>query len=129
MLAFNFGSGESQIGSQNGTHFGSPQVAGHEDQGAREVHAAVVAQGQSGFVQNAEQQVPQRVTGLLNLVEQHEADLDLLGVVPVERYLAEQRMRLAVTQISGRRSDQLGNLVAVLKLSAVNLDHGAGIAH
>src|SRR5260370_12368033 len=118
-----------KLGLKNGTHFGSPQVAGHEDQAAREVHAAVVAQGQSGFVQNAEQQVPQRVAGLLNFVEQHEADLHLVGVVMVEHFLAEQRMRLAVTQISGRRSHQLGNLVAVLKLGANNLAQDAGIAH
>ena len=30
---------------------------------------------QRGFVQNAQQQVPQRVTGFLDFIEQNEADL------------------------------------------------------
>src|SRR5882762_11834581 len=38
-------------------------------------------------------------------------------------------MRLAVSQVSGRRADQLGNFMAVLKLSAINLYHGARIAY
>ncbi len=37
-------------------------------------------------------------------------------------------MRLAVSQVSRRRTDQLGNLVRVLKLGAIDLDAGAGIA-
>ena len=37
-------------------------------------------------------------------------------------------MGLAMPQVSGRRADQLGDLVAVLELGAVDLDHGAGIA-
>src|SRR6185295_66591 len=38
-------------------------------------------------------------------------------------------MRLAVSEISRRRTDQLRDLMAVLELRAVNLDHGARIAH
>ena len=38
-------------------------------------------------------------------------------------------MRFAMPQISGRRADQLGNLVAVLKFRAVDLDDCARIAH
>src|SRR5438105_13610527 len=37
-------------------------------------------------------------------------------------------MRFAMTQVSGRRADELGNLVAVLKFGAVNLDAGARLA-
>src|SRR5258707_598039 len=37
-------------------------------------------------------------------------------------------MRLAMSQISGRRSDQFGDLVAVLKLRAVDLQQGARLA-
>ena len=121
--------GEAQVGPQNRAHLGRAQVAGHEDQRAREIHAAIVAEGQRGFVENAEQQVPQRVAGLLDLVEQDEAQLHLFGVILVQHFLAEQRMRLAMAQVSGRRADQLGDLVAVLKLRAVDLDHRAAVAH
>ena len=95
----------------------------------REVHAAIVAQRQRGFVQNAEQQVPQRIAGLFDFVEQHEAQLQFVGVILIQHFLAQQRMRLPMPQVSGRRADQLGDFVAVLKLRAVDLDHGAGIAH
>src|SRR5215471_13462613 len=36
-------------------------------------------------------------------------------------------MRFAVSQVSGRRADQLGDLVAVLKLGAIDLDYCLGI--
>ena len=55
--------------------------------------------------------------------------LNLFGVVLVEHFLAEQGMRLAMPQISGRRTDQFRDLVAVLKLGAIDLDDGARIAH
>lgn len=38
-------------------------------------------------------------------------------------------MRLAMAEVSGRRADQLGDLVAVLKLCAVDLDDRAAIAY
>ena len=46
----------------------------------------------------------------------------------VERLLSEQRMRLAMAEIAGRRADQFGNLVRVLKFGAVDLDAGARVA-
>src|ERR1700689_934197 len=36
-------------------------------------------------------------------------------------------MRFTMAEVSGRRADQLGNLVAVLELRAINLDNRAGI--
>src|SRR3954470_15202945 len=36
--------GETEIGTKNRAHLGRAQIAGHEDQRAREVHAAVVAE-------------------------------------------------------------------------------------
>ena len=128
-LALRLTGGKAQAGLQNRTHLRGAQVAGHEDQGAREIHAAVVAQSQCRLIQNAQQQVPQRVAGFFDLVEQHEAQLHLLGVVLVEHFLAQQRMRFAMPQISGRRADQFGDLMAMLKLSAIDLDHRAAIAH
>ncbi len=39
------------------------------------------------------------------------------------------RLGFAMPQVSGRRADQFGNLMAVLKLGAVDLDHRARIAY
>jgi len=40
----------------------------------------------------------------------------------VECFLREQRMGFAMSKVTRRRSDELGNLVRVLKLGAVDLD-------
>ena len=80
------------------------------------------------FVENAEQQVPQRVAGFFDFIEQDEADLDLFGVILIQHFLAQQRVRFAMPEISGRRADQFGDLVAVLKLGAVDLENRAGVA-
>src|SRR5437868_4292990 len=45
----------------------------------------------------------------------------------VERFLRQQRMGFAVAQITGRRTDQLSDLVAVLEFGAVDLDAGARV--
>ena len=45
-----------------------------------------------------------------------------------ERFLRDQRMRLAVPQISRRRADQLRDFVRVLEFGAVHFDHRARIA-
>src|SRR5271166_355933 len=45
-----------------------------------------------------------------------------------QRLLCQQRMGLAMTQIAGRRADQLCDLMRMLELSAVNLDAGACVA-
>ncbi len=81
------------------------------------------------FVENAQQQIPKRVTGFFDLVEQHEAQLAAVGVILVQHFLAQQRMRFAMPQVSGRRADQLGNLMTVLEFRAIDLDDCARIAH
>ena len=80
------------------------------------------------FVQDAEQQLPERVGGLLDFVEQQDRELQLLGVPLVQRFLRQQRMGLAMAQVSRRRADQLGDFVRVLEFGAVDLDAGAGVA-
>ena len=92
------------------------------------VHAAVVAQRQRGLVQNAQQQLPQGVGGLFDLVEKQEAQLHLVRVILGKLFLRDQRMRFAVAQVARRRADQLGDFVGVLELRAVHLDHRARIA-
>ncbi len=83
---------------------------------------------QRRLVQNPQQQLPQRIAGLLDLVEQQKADLQLLGVVLRQRFLRDQGMRLAVPQISRRRTNQFRNLMRVLKLRAIHFDYRARIA-
>ncbi len=48
---------------------------------------------------------------------------------PVDRLLTQQRMRFAMPEIARRRTDELGDLMAVLEFGAVDLDHGPCIAH
>src|SRR5271157_675945 len=45
-----------------------------------------------------------------------------------QRLLRQQGMGFTMTQIAGRRADQLCNLMRMLELSAVNLDAGAWVA-
>ena len=51
---------ETQAAIDQVAHLARPQVRGHDDDALRKIDAAVVAQGQGGFVQNAQQQLPER---------------------------------------------------------------------
>ena len=46
----------------------------------------------------------------------------------LQDFLRDHGLGLAMAEIPRRRTDQLGDLVAVLELSAVNFDHGAVVA-
>ena len=46
----------------------------------------------------------------------------------IENLLAQQRMRLAMSQVSGRRTDELRNFMTVLEFRAINLDNRARIS-
>lgn len=76
--------GEAHFGMQQGADLRSTEVAGHEDQGARKVDAAIVAERQNRLVENAKQQVPESVAGFFDFVEKDEAELQLIGVVLVQ---------------------------------------------
>src|SRR5947209_4274881 len=45
----------------------------------------------------------------------------------IQRFLRQQWMRFAVSQVSRRRPNQLRDFMAVLKLRAINLDYGSRI--
>ena len=45
----------------------------------------------------------------------------------VQRLLREQGVRFTMSQIAGRRADQLGDFVAVLELGAIDFDYRACI--
>ena len=47
----------------------------------------------------------------------------------IEHFLAEQRVRFPVSQVSGRRTDQFGDFVRVLKFRAIDFDYRVRVAH
>src|SRR5262249_1296141 len=104
-------------------HFLGAQVRRHKDHCLAEVYSAVVSKGQSRFVQNSQQQLPQRIRRFFNLIEKDQTEWVALGLVLCEILLSQKRRSLAMPEISGRRPNQFGYLVRVLKLSAVNFDH------
>src|SRR5665811_2367435 len=121
MFALAIAGGEAKVGAEDRAHLGGAQVAGHKNQRPGEIHSAVVAQGQGGLVQDSQQEIPQCVAGLLDLVEEDEAQLNLVGMVLVEDLLAEQGVGFAMPEVSGGRADQLGDLVAMLELRTICL--------
>ena len=72
--------------------------------------------------------MPKRVARLFDLVKQQQAELEGLRVVLAQAFLGDQRVRITVPQITGRRANQFSNLVRVLKLRAIDLHHGAFVA-
>src|SRR5262249_47456793 len=62
----------------------------------------------------------------LNFVKQDQRELQSGGMTFVETGLAEHRRRFVVSDIAGRRPNQLGNLVTVLKLGTINFDDSVG---
>ena len=109
-------------------HLAGAEVRRHNDQALREVYTAVIAKRERCLVEDAEQQLPQRVAGFFDLVKQQDRELQLLRVPLVERFLREQRMGLAMSKISGRRADQFCDLVRMLEFSAVDFDERLGVA-
>src|SRR2546430_1128936 len=63
----------------------------------------------------------ERVRGFFDLVKQHQGQLQIVIMHPIKIFLRQHRRGLAVTKVSWRRANELGNLVRVLEFSAVNL--------
>src|SRR5258708_25217059 len=119
------GLNESVAAAHEFGDFASAEVGGEEDDGLGEVHAAIVAEGQGGLVQHAEEQLPESVAGFFNFVEKQEGELELFGVRSGKRFLGDQRMSFAVAEIARGRTDQFGDFVGVLEFGAVDLDDQA----
>ncbi len=119
------GGGKAEAAAGERFHFFGAEIGSEEDQGAAEVDFAVIAEGEGSFVEDAEQEVPEGVGGLFDLVEEDEAEPDLVGVVLVEHLLAEERVGFAVAEVAGRRADELGDFVAVLEFGAIDFNDGA----
>ena len=83
-------------------HLAGAQVRGQDDDALRQINPAIVAERERSLVQNPQQQLPQRIAGLLDLVEQQNRKLQLLGEPLVQRFLREQRMRLPMSEVSRR---------------------------
>src|SRR5258708_31899628 len=122
------GLNESVAAAHEFGDFASAEVGGEEDDGLGEVHAAIVAEGQGGLVQHAEEQLPESVAGFFNFIEKQEGELQLFGVRSGQRFLGDQRMSFAVAEIAWGRADKLGNFVRMLELGAVYLDNQARAA-
>ena len=56
-------------------HLAGAQVRGQDDDALRKVDAAIVAECEGRFVEDAEQQLPKRVAGLFNFIEQENREL------------------------------------------------------
>src|SRR5579864_6901077 len=118
---------ESQLGADQRSHLGRAQVTGQEDHRPGKIHPAVVAQRERGLIQYSEQKIPKSVAGLFDLVEQNEAHHRRVGVILIQYFLAQQRVRFTMTQIAWRRADQLCNLMTMLKFSAIDLYYRAAV--
>ena len=95
------GSEADAAGNQLG-HLARAEVRGHDDHAFREVYPAIIAKGQCSFIENAQQQLPQRVGSLFDFVEQHQSQLNVVGMRPIEIFLRQHRRSFAVAEISRR---------------------------
>ena len=114
---------KAEIGIDLLHHFPRAQIAGEKHQALLEIDGGVVAQPQNAFVQDAQQQPRHRRRGLLDFVEQHQRQAALFAGHRIQLLLRQHRLRFAMAQISGRRADQLGDLVLHLELAAIDLEN------
>ena len=108
-------------------HVARAEVRSQDDHAPRKVHAAVVAECQRRLVQNPKQELPERVRGFFDLIKQHQGQLQIVAMHAIKIFLRQHRRGLAVTKISRRRTNELGNLMRVLEFGAVNLHDGVYI--
>jgi hypothetical protein len=70
----------------------------------------------------------QSIGGFFNFIEQQKAELQIFPVILGQLLLGNQRMSFAVAQVAGRRTDQLGDLMGVLKFRAIHFDDGPRVS-
>ena len=78
------------------SHLAGAQVRGQDDDALGKIDAAIIAEGERGFIEDAEQQLPERVAGLLDFVEQENRELELFREPLVQCFLGEERVSLAM---------------------------------
>src|SRR6185295_18041665 len=126
-ILYAFAGRETDAAGNQFGHFTGAEVRSHDYHALRKVHAAIVTERQRRLVQDAEQQLPQRVRSFFNFVEQDERELYLFRVHAVEIFLRQHRRCFAMSEISRGRADKLGDFVRMLKFGAVDLNHGVRI--
>jgi hypothetical protein len=119
--------GEADSARNQFAHLSRAQVRRHDYDRAGEIDAAVVAQRQRGLVEDSQKQLPERVRGFLDLVEEHQTQLGHLGVRAVEVLLRQHRRSLTVPEVTRRRTDQFRDFVRMLKLRAIDLCDQVGV--
>src|SRR5581483_10779882 len=77
---------------------------------------------------DSQQQLPKRVAGLFNLIEEQQRKAQFLRMPLIQGLLSQQGVSFPVSEVSRRRADQLGNLVTVLELGAIDLDAGSCVS-
>ena len=76
----------------------------------------------------SQQELPEGVIRFFDLIEQDQAEFHIGRVILIHRLLRQDRRSFAVTEISRRRPNKLCDLMAVLKLRAIDLDKSARIS-
>ena len=110
--AFVVRAGEAHAGVHSGR---GAEVAGHDHDGVAEVDGASLAVGDTAVVEDLQEQVEDVGVGLLDLVEQDDAEgsaSDQLG----------QAAAVVVADVAGRRADDAADGVALLVLGHVEPD-------
>ena len=93
-----------------------------------EVDLRVVAEPQRRLVENPQKERGQRRGGLLDFIEQDECQIAGRALGREQTLGGQHRFGLAVTEVAGRRANQLRDFVIGLVVSAVDLDHALGVA-
>ena len=65
------------------------KVGSHKDDGLGEIHAAIVAKGEGGFVQHAEEQLPQGVAGFFDFIEEQKGKFQFVAVGNRQGFLGD----------------------------------------
>src|SRR5262249_52188711 len=78
------------------------EIRRQKDHALREIYTPVVAEGERSLVEDSQEQLPQCVGSLLDLVEQDKGELVAFVVVLVQVLLSEHRSGLAMPEITRR---------------------------
>ncbi len=81
IIVFPWAGGESHAAGHDSHHFARTEIGGEENDRAGKIDPPVVAQGQRGLAENAQQKLPKGVAGLLDLVKKDERQFQLVCVV------------------------------------------------
>ena len=133
---------EAQPRLDLGQHVAGTEITREEDDRLLEIHFRPVTEPQGRLVEHAEQQLGERRGGFFYLVEEDQGKITPVAGRRVQDVLCQPRLRLRVPHVPGWGADELGHLVLVLELTAVDLHdsahvpvehlgqrlHGAGLA-